>query len=546
MDQPDKTNTDDLKRMLRRLERIEAEKAERAQVRGRRQAGGRETARSPMPPRRSSIVTAEVPDETSQVSPPELPPAPAPASGIMNEPGLAAEVHQSRQHNRAPVFIVAIAAMMLSTMTAAAVTYWLMGGLDRDTLNFRLASKPAERSISTGVPAVDSPAATIPTGDDAGDAVDGPGDTPVPAGDLARTAGTADPEEPETQDTEAASDSSPLATEAGAAGAGINDNFAAAEPDPEETPPATSASDFSGTQAFDNAAGSEAPASVEPETEVAALEAGPEDLTVPPAAPAEDAATQDTSAEREAADIDPAPQPAIAALQSPPDTSELDASVSEPPGPGSVKLVSPERVVAEAAVPLPFPLAIEASSSQLTGYYVVVSGLTRGSTFSSGIPLLFDTWQIPAASLADLKLNAASRLARRMKLKVELRGPQGETVTRTALLVELPGTDRSEAGLQELDASDVFSPSQAAQELIDKAEVFLDNGSLQAARMLLERAAAQGAGAAAMMLAASYDPQFASHYSEDQSGGDPVRAKQWYQRASELGVSAAASRLQAM
>src|SRR5690606_29493494 len=105
----------------------------------------------------------------------------------------------------------------------------------------------------------------------------------------------------------------------------------------------------------------------------------------------------------------------------------------------------------------------------------------------------------------------------------------------STLLVELPGTDRSEAGLKELDASAIPPPSLSAQELIDKAEVFLDNGSLQAARMLLERAAAQGAGAAAMMLAASYDPQFASHYSEDQSGGNPARAKQWYQRASELG-----------
>lgn len=549
MDQPDKTSTDDLKRMLRRLERIEAEKAERVQVRGRRQVGDQEAATSPVPPRRSTIVTAEAPDESGQTLPPKLPSEPPPAaSGIANEPGLAAEIRQPRQRHSAPVIIVAIAAVMLSTMTAAVVTFWLMGGLDRDTLNPGFASKTADHSVSTGLPAVAAPATTVePEHDLAG--VDGSDNAVAPSGDLARTTGNSDAEEPETRDTEAASDDSPPASGMATAEAGADGDFAAVkpEPEPEETAPATSASEIADTQTFDDVSASEAPASPEPEPDVAAAEAAPEDLTVPSAAPAEDTGTPDISAaEPEDTDIDPAPQSSIAALQTPPDTPVADTSVRELPAPGSVKLVSPEGVVAEAGVPLPFPIAIEASSSQLNGYYVVVSGLTRGSTFSSGIALLFDTWQIPAASLKDLKLNASSRLARRMKLKVELRGPQGETVTRTALMVELPGTARSEAGLEELDASDVSQPSQAAQELVDRAEVFLDNGSLQAARMLLERAAAQGAGTAAMMLAASYDPQFAKHYSEDHPGGDPARAKQWYQRAAELGVSAAASRLKAM
>ena len=549
MDQPDKTSTDDLKRMLRRLERIEAEKAERAQVRGRRQVGAREIATPPLAERRSSIVTTDVPDGTVQALPPELPSSSPPpvTSGIANETGSTAEIRPPHQRTSAPLIIAAIAAVMVSTATAAAVTFWLMGGLDRTALNLGFASKTADHNDSTGVSAVDPPATILPE-----PAIEARGsrDSVASSSDPAGTTDSADAGERTPEATETAADVTPPEKAMPAATAVEDGNVAAAEPKPEQSEPApaiasaeTADTETSDTETSVDIAASDAPVSPELDVIEEAAETAPEDAIERSTAVSSERPDASEDAGPEAADVDPAPETSVAALQSPIDAPALHASDSEPVAPGSVKLVNPERVTAEAGVPLPFPIAIESVSGRSTGYYVVVSGLTRGSSFSSGIQLLYDTWQIPARSLSDLKLNASSRFARRMKLKVELRGPQGETVARTSLIVELPGTARSEAGLEELDVSSVTAPSEAAQELIDRAEVFLDNGSLQAARMLLERAAAQGAGAAAMMLAASYDPQFADHYSAD---AEPARARKWYQRAAELGVTAAATRLRSM
>lgn len=551
MAKPDKTSTDDLKRMLRRLERIEAEKSERVQTRGRGSVGARDIPTPPPPQRRSSIMAEETLDDLGRASPPRLPASLLPAAPeLSSDVSPAVEAPREHQRNRAPVVIVAIAAVMVSTMTAAAVTFWLMGGLDRAPLNVATSSKSGDHSVSSDARAPREP-----------------GLEGLP--EQSSGAGTSDASDTASSD---AADMTPQASEPlPDVSASTQSNIAVpAEPAPElaSTAPAAEPETSNSEQASDAVDASDILAEDRPFD--VAVEAAPEDVTAPSPAFGVDAEASEAAAaiisdeeavpedpeepeepgasgtELNAADIGSTPESSVAALQLPTEAPTPDASVGEPLIPGSIKLISPESVAAEPGIPLLFPITIEANSSQLTGYYVVVSGLTRGSSFSSGIALLFDTWQISAKSLPGLELTAPSGFARRMKLKVELRGPQGETVTRAILMVELPGAARREAGLKELDANGVPPPSEEAQELIDKAEVFLDNGSLQAARMLLERAAAQGAGGAAMMLAASYDPQYASHYSTDHPHPDADHAKRWYKRAFELGLTVAASRLKSL
>lgn len=541
MDQPDKTTADDLKRMLRRLERIEAQKAERTQARG-KSAGARDMASPPPAQRRSSIITSEVPDDPGQALPPRLPVPPTPAAPELSSVITSAdEPRPAHQRGSAPV--ATIAAAMLCTLTAVAVTFWLMGGLDHASMNFGAGNTSADHSVSSDNHASATPGSTAAPGDHTNFGTSVAGNT-ASNSDVAPPA----PQGPESSSNVSASTTSETVVPA-APEAAPETELADLAPSPSELE--TSAPD---TQE----------AAVESSQSDVVVEATPEDATAPALTPPVEADAAETAvginsdqetipdapdatseAESKAADSS-GPESPVAALQSPSEATTPDASMSEPLVPASVRLLSSEHVTAEPGVPLLLPVSIEANSSQLTGYYVVISGLTRGSSFSSGIALLFDTWQIAAKSLPDLKLTASSGFARRMKLKVELRGPQGDTVTRTALIVELPGLARNEAGLKEFDASGVAPPPEGAQELIDRAEVFLDNGSLQAARMLLERAAANGAGEAAMMLAASYDPQYASRFSADHPGADVALAKRWYKRASELGVTIAASRLNAM
>jgi hypothetical protein len=479
MNKPEKAGTDDLKRMLRRLERIETEKAERSQARSNGPVRTRDLSSLPEAKRRADIAPDESLVELAQS--PRRKTLASSLDQIAPEPPILAvppripdqlsdqlkEQHKEAERKRVSVLtdpreftkrggpkrqgvsagfvILTVSVAFLATLG----TIWLSGGFDRVLLQHALQG--AERFGKAGNAGPESEAPRIVAG------------------------GRIAPDEGPAAETDPA-------------------------PDHVLAPPPSTAAEGEARAVVDR--------------------------------PAPSASDTD--------EIGPPPAP-VAALQ-PPQETALSTPL-DPVDPASLELVSPGSVSTRPGVPLSFPLSLKAGPGDLSGYYLVVSGLKRGSVFSSGIELLFDTWQIPATSLSGLQLTTKPGFARRMNLNVELRGPSGDRLKRTTLIVELPGAARSTVGLDGPDASGDRPVSEAAQELIDKAEVFLDNGSLQGARMLLERAASYGAGYAAMLLATSYDPQYAEHFSAGNPQPDAALAKRWYQRASELGVSAAGQRL---
>jgi len=88
----------------------------------------------------------------------------------------------------------------------------------------------------------------------------------------------------------------------------------------------------------------------------------------------------------------------------------------------------------------------------------------------------------------------------------------------------------------------VLSPDQIAT-LIKRGKAFMTDGDVVAARLLLRRAAEAGNAEAALALGASFDPLIIK-----QAGGigvqtDSAQARQWYQKAAELGSDAASKHL---
>jgi hypothetical protein len=79
--------------------------------------------------------------------------------------------------------------------------------------------------------------------------------------------------------------------------------------------------------------------------------------------------------------------------------------------------------------------------------------------------------------------------------------------------------------------------------LVMRGENFIANGDLASARLLLQRAADAGSANAALALAATFDPFVTNGLGV--AGGEPdvVRARKWYQRAIELGSTAASKQL---
>lgn len=82
-----------------------------------------------------------------------------------------------------------------------------------------------------------------------------------------------------------------------------------------------------------------------------------------------------------------------------------------------------------------------------------------------------------------------------------------------------------------------------AQSLLQRADGEIRGGNLSGARRLLEQAAKQGSGVAALTLGAMYDPARVVEFGNLGVRADPTLARAWYERAKALGVVEATERL---
>jgi hypothetical protein len=79
--------------------------------------------------------------------------------------------------------------------------------------------------------------------------------------------------------------------------------------------------------------------------------------------------------------------------------------------------------------------------------------------------------------------------------------------------------------------------------LIELGQDFLKNGDFSSARLLLQRAAKAGSAAAALSLGETFDPFLIQRLGAVGVQPDVAKAREWYQRAAQLGSNTAAEHL---
>lgn len=82
-----------------------------------------------------------------------------------------------------------------------------------------------------------------------------------------------------------------------------------------------------------------------------------------------------------------------------------------------------------------------------------------------------------------------------------------------------------------------------SEALLARAQTYLMNGDVAAARLVLRRAAEAGVARAALALGDTYDPLVLKQLGVVGIVGDPNEAREWYRRAAELGSTDAPQRL---
>jgi hypothetical protein len=218
----------------------------------------------------------------------------------------------------------------------------------------------------------------------------------------------------------------------------------------------------------------------------------------------------------------------------------------EPSAPAQVILIASGRDIAFAPL-LP---------SSHAGYFLI-RGLPATAKLSAGRQSESGTWLVKGDYVADLTLTMGEAAPGDYPVEVYvLQSGDGPQARRSLVLrVEAPaqpftyGPDMTWATalLDVMPAAHAAEPpavpAAQAKALHDRALRLLKEGDIAAARLLLLHLAERGEGDAAYDLARTFDRDMLTQLGAKGMDGDPIRARDWYERASQDGNAKATERL---
>jgi hypothetical protein len=229
--------------------------------------------------------------------------------------------------------------------------------------------------------------------------------------------------------------------------------------------------------------------------------------------------------------------------------------------------VTPARLVVEggrasANDPLPLGVSLKDPSG---GETVFLSGLENGTRLSAGTPFGSKGWRISARDLGSVMAYAPIDYIGAMHAAINLHAANNSVVdTRVVKLEWIPKVERQKAEQQQQrQQPQQQAPEQAATaqrsvvaapprpkldeeeigRLIKRGQQLLAAGDIAPARLLLQRAALGGSADAALILGGTYDPQVLREIGVLGFAPNPAMAREWYQKALELGASEASRRI---
>lgn len=218
--------------------------------------------------------------------------------------------------------------------------------------------------------------------------------------------------------------------------------------------------------------------------------------------------------------------------------------------------VAPARLVVEGGRattndPLPLGVSLKDSSG---GETVFLSGLENGTRLTAGTPLGSKGWKISARDIGSVMAYAPVNYIGAMHAAINLHAVNNALVdTRVVKLEWIPKPDQKSAPAPAPQAQQprpvIAAPpappldQEELGRLIKKGQQLLGSGDIAPARLLLQRAALGGSAEAALILGGTYDPAVLREIGVLGFAPNPAKAREWYQKAVELGSSEANRRL---
>ena len=229
-------------------------------------------------------------------------------------------------------------------------------------------------------------------------------------------------------------------------------------------------------------------------------------------------------------------------------------------------------IVARAHSQVALPIEISSAEALPKRCFVNLRGLPPSVTLTAGHLITAGSWAVSVADLTTLKANIPVGFSGRADIVIRLIALDGRMLAqaRTTLVVEPSVTPNaavrperegsrsasvtplaSEATREERKAPAPASrpegrseeEKQRAEHALAKGEEYLARGSILVARQYFQRAADAGLAAAALRMGATYDPIELQRLAASGVLSDRDLAQKWYERARDLGSRDAEERL---
>jgi hypothetical protein len=203
-----------------------------------------------------------------------------------------------------------------------------------------------------------------------------------------------------------------------------------------------------------------------------------------------------------------------------------------------IALTAPGQIVGKTGDEIDFEIAIDSAEALPARSVIAIRALPEGATFSQGRPYGEREWNLRPDEVGDLRLRLPKTTGS-TDMRVELMAADGTVLASAATRLDVAHDPKS-ALILRADESDRVTV------LIAHGQKMIDVGYFAGARAYFRRAAEAGSGEAALKLAATYDQEFIDRIGAHGIKADPAEARNWYERAKELGVDDADGRLKAL
>ena len=177
---------------------------------------------------------------------------------------------------------------------------------------------------------------------------------------------------------------------------------------------------------------------------------------------------------------------------------------------------------------------------------LLVNGLSQGTRLSSGVPVDEASWKLPLHDFGAVYVYAPQEFVGVMNGVIDLLSPGNRIIdSRTVRLEWIANADSlqpTKPAASELSATGPARKPMDSDEvasLMQRGRDLLRNGDISLAQLAFQRLADAGIAEAALALANTYDPHYLAEHHFIDIVGDETKARNWYQRARELGSTEA-------